>query len=334
MSRLAVLYPTTLLGKELLDGLAERPDLTTDLRLLSLDVDEVGQLADAAGTASLVAAADADEIEAADVVVVCGALAPYRRLLESRRADATLVLLSPDAGIEDGTPVVAGVNLDAVRRGEAILSPHPGAVLLAHLLHPLVPHGLAAAVATVVQPVSVYDRPGLDELFAQAGRMVAMQSQAPSKLFGGRQLAFNLYPAGGTTGGLTAQLRSALGEPAAALALSVTLLQGAVFHGFSAVVHVEMAGGSGGEGGDEPSEVELRERLAENQLIELYEPAKGKGERLGPIDVPAHDRVLVGPVARDPEASGGRGGYWIWAVMDNLTRGGAANALAILERVG
>lgn len=326
MSRLAVLHPTTLVGKELVDLLAERPDLASDLRLLSLDMDEVGALTEAAGAATLVAVADETEIEAADVLVVCGPLAPYRRLLEARRSDSTLVVLAPDAGPDDGTPVVAGVNLDDARRGEAIVSPHPAAVLVAHLLHPLLPHGLVAAAATVLQPVSVYDRPGLDELFAQAGRMVSMQSQSPSDLFGGRQLAFNLWPAPKPPPGLLHELRASLGETAADVPLTLSLLQSPVFHGFAATVHVELE--------DDPGEVELRERLAENELVELYEPEDEERDDLGPIDVAAQEKVLVGAVQRDPEAAGARQGYWVWAVMDNLTRGGALNGLAILERVG
>jgi aspartate-semialdehyde dehydrogenase len=328
VSRLTLLHPTSLLGKELLEALAARPDLTADLHLLSIDEDEVGQLTEAVGSAAFVAAATPEAVEAADVLVVCGELAPYRELLAARRPDAGAVLLSPDAVPDDGPAVVAGVNLEAARRGEVMVSPHPGAILLAHLLHPLRPHGLAAAVASLVQPVSVYDRPGLDELFEQAGRMVAMQTQAPSALFGGRQLAFNLYPAPRPPRHLLGQVRSVLGDDAGpdALPLAVSLLQGPVFHGFAAHLHVEMA--------DDVEAGELRAWLAENPLVELFEPEEGDLDQLGPIDVPAHDRVLVGPVERDPAASGGRGtGFWIWAVMDNLTRGGAANALAILEQI-
>lgn len=327
MSRLTVLHPTSLLGKELLEALAARPDLAADLKLLSLDEEEVGLLTEAVGSAAVVAAATAQEVEAADVLVVCGELAPYRELLAARRPDAGVVLLSSDAVADDGTAVVAGVNLEAARRGAVLVSPHPGAVLLAHLLHPLLPHGLRCAVATLVQPASVYDRPGLDELFAQAGRMVAMQSQSPSPLFGGRQLAFNLYPAPRPPRHLLAQVRSVLAADADTLALAASVLQGPIFHGFSAHLHVEME--------DDLEASELRWRLADNPLVELFEPQEGELDQLGPIDVPAHDRVVVGPVERDPAAagSGARTGYWIWAVMDNLTRGGAANALAILEQI-
>lgn len=327
MSRLVLLGPTTLVGKELIDALRGHP-LAADLHLASMDDEEIGQLTDAAGAAALVVRAERDEIAAADVVVACGDVAPYEELLAARRDGATVVLAGPDAGEGGaGTPVVAGVNLDAAEPGGTLVSPDAGGVLVAHLLHPLVAGGgfaggVARAVATLVRPVSVFDRPGLDELFAQAGRMVSMQSQSPSALFGHRQLAFNLYPAPRPPRRLTAQVREALG--AGGLELSVQVLQGAVFHGVSALVHVTL-----GEAADPGA---LRKHLGRDPAIELYRPDDGAVEQLGPLDVPTSDKVLVGAVHRDPDDASGTG-FWLWAVMDNLTRGGALNVLAILERV-
>lgn len=328
MSRLVLLNPTTLIGKELIDALRGHP-LAADLRLLSLDDGEVGQLTEAAGAAALVGRADAEEIAAADVLVVCGAAGPYRELLAERRPGATLVLAGPDASAADpgATPVVAGVNLDAAAAGGALVSPDAGGILLAHLLRPLLDDaaftgGVERVVATVVQPVSVYDRPGLDELFAQAQRMVAMQSQAPSELFAHRQLAFNLFPAPRPPRRLVAEVREVLG--AGGLELAVHVVQGGVFHGVSALVRVTL--GTAVEPG------ELRSRLDRHPAVELYAPGDGGVGQLGPIDVPTSDKVLAGTVERDLDDATGRG-YWLWAVMDNLTRGGALNVLGILERV-
>jgi aspartate-semialdehyde dehydrogenase len=47
---------------------------------------------------------------------------------------------------------------------------------------------------------------------------------------------------------------------------------------------------------------------------------------LGPIAAAAREEILVGSIEPAP---GLPGAYWIWAVMDNLTRGGATNALEI-----
>lgn len=317
MTRLALLSPTTLLGRELIEKLDQRPDLWQDVALLSLADDEIGALTDAAGGAAMVARAEPAAIAAADVLFVCGASATYRDLLAQRSPESTVIFLDPRADEPEAVPVVAGVNLDQALPGRVLASPHPGVALLAHLLQPLLADGVSEAVATLVQPASLYDRAGLDELFAQAGRLVALQGQEPSELFG-RQLAFNLYPARHPPAGLAARARQVLGVEEAALPLAVHLLQGSVFHGFSALLHVHL--------GREATADEVRQRLAASPLIELAPPDAEGG--FGPIDVAARDEVVVGAVERDDD-----GGTWIWAVMDNLTRGGASNAVDILAQV-
>jgi aspartate-semialdehyde dehydrogenase len=111
-----------------------------------------------------------------------------------------------------------------------------------------------------------------------------------------------------------------LGVEEGKLPLAVHLLQGSVFHGFSALLHVHLR--------RELSADEVRQRLAASPLIELAPPDAEGEQPLGPIDVAARDEVMVGAVERDPD-----GGTWIWAVMDNLTRGGASNAVAILAQL-
>jgi len=115
---------------------------------------------------------------------------------------------------------------------------------------------------------------------------------------------------------LAAQVRTLLGRD---LELSLEIVRAAVFHGFAVSLHVEL------EATPEPAE--LRATLGESPFVDLsLDP-----QELGPIDAASRDEVIVGPVRRDPRRAGV---YWIWAVMDNLTCGGAANAIAILEAVG
>lgn len=319
MTRLALLAPTTLLGKELIEKLDGRPDLWQELDLLSLDEVEIGALTDAAGAAALVRRAEPAALAGADVVFVCGAGAAFREVLAARGAETTVVFLDPAADEPDALPVVAGLNLDQALPGRLLASPHPGALLLAHLLQPLLGAGVREAVATLVQPASLYDRAGLDELFEQARRLVSLQGQEPSELFG-RQLAFNLYPARRPPARLAALARQVLGVGDGDLPLAVHVLQGGIFHGISALVHVHL--------GDDLPPDEVRRRLATNPFVELSAPGEGGEDLPGPVDVAASEAVVVGPVERDPD-----GGTWIWAVMDNLTRGGATNALAILEQL-
>jgi aspartate-semialdehyde dehydrogenase len=308
------LHPTTLLGKEVRECLKSRPELAADVRLLSSDEEEIGTLTETGGAASLIARGTAGALEGVDLAFFCGDLGESRKLLESLPPAATAVLLSPDATLAEGLPVVAGVNPEAARRGRALLSPHPAAVLLAHLLHPLRALGLERAAATVIEPTSLGGDRAMDALLEQTRHILMMRGRASGGPFGG-QLAFNILPARSQAGAVGGQLAAVLGGE---VPVAVEQLQAAVFHGMTASVWVEL------ENGREPEEV--LEALAESPWIESAE----EPDALGPIDAAAQPRVLVGEVRRDPARDGG---LWIHAVMDNLTRGGALNAVEIAAAV-
>jgi aspartate-semialdehyde dehydrogenase len=311
MSRAAVLHPAGLLGKELLEALAARPALWSDVRLLSDDPEEIGALTEAAGGAALVQPWQPGALEGVDAAFFCGPVAATRRLLPERPPGVTAIILSPDATPEDGRPVVAGVG-PAGGRGEVLLSPHPAVVLLAHLLWPLRAAGVEEAVATLVQPASMRGEPGLDEMFAQTREILAMTARSPTPVFG-HQMAFNLLPHPGPLEPLAAELRAVLGgEPQ----VSFNLVQGGIFHSVSASVYLRCA--------SDPGVKAIRRALGEHPVIELSDDPK----HLGPIEVPGSDKVVVGALRKE---TGGPGGYWLWAVMDNLTRGGALNAVEIAE---
>ena len=92
--------------------------------------------------------------------------------------------------------------------------------------------------------------------------------------------------------------------------------KGGVFHSVSASLYVRCAG--------HPSPQAVRKAARREP-----HPRSGadKPRLLGPVDAAASDKILFGTVRKD-EAGGG---FWLWAVMDNLTRGGALNAIEIAE---
>ncbi len=312
MSAVAILHPSGLLAKELRETLEARHPEWSDLRLLSTREEEIGTLTEVAGAAALVAAYEPDSLQDVPVAFLCGTMADNRPLLAGLPPETTAIVLSFDATAEDGLPIVAGVNTEEARGRHVLLSPHPGVVLLAHLLHPLRSLAPEEAVATLLQPASMRDDPGLEELFEQTRQIVAMTRRTPTPVFGA-QLSFNMLPAALSPAPLAAQLHAILGGPPVAL----QLLQGAVFHAVSASLYVRCAG--------EPGPQAFRKALAGHPYLESAD----KPRHLGPIDAAASDKVLVGNVRKD-EAGGG---FWLWAVMDNLTRGGALNAIEIAEAV-
>lgn len=309
---IAILHPSGLLGKELRETLENRPEFGFDMRLLSTRDDEIGMLTEIAGAAALVGRYEPESLRGVRVAFFCGPMEDNRPILKDLPPETTGIVLSFDATMDDGFPAVAGVNTDAARGNRVLVSPHPAVVLLAHLLHPLRGLDPEAAVATVIQPVSMRDDAGLEELFEQTRQIIAMTRRSPTPVFG-TQLSFNVLPTPLSPDPLAAQLRSVLGGPPVAL----QILQGAVFHSVSASLYVRFAG--------EPTPAAVRKALSVSPLLEVAD----KPKHLGPVDAAASDKVIYGNVRRD-EAGGG---LWLWAVMDNLTRGGALNAIEIAAEV-
>src|SRR6185436_5368414 len=312
VSGITILNPANLLGKELIETIESRATQWREIRLLSTREDEIGTLTDLGGAAGLVARYEPERLNGISTVYLCGPIAANRPLFDDLPPGATGVVLSPDATSEDGVPVVAGVNTEAAHPGTILVSPHPAVILLAHLLHPLRELHPESAVATVIQPASMYDNPGLEELFEQTRGIVAISGQRPSPIFGA-QLAFNLLPTTAAALPLAATLRSVLGGE---LPVALQVVQGGIFHSLSASLHLRFP--------EKTTAQALRKAWNGHPYLELAEHPK----RLGPIDAAANDKVLYGTIHKDD-----LGGFWIWAVMDNLTRGGALNAVEIVEAI-
>lgn len=312
MSGIAIVHPSNLLGKELVESIERRATQWREVRLLSTLEDEVGSLTYLAGAAALVTRYEPESLHGISTVYFCGPMAANRPLFQDLPPGATGVVLSPDATPEDGVPVVAGVNSEAASLGRILVSPHPAAVLLAHLLHPLRALRPESAVATVVQPVSMFDNPGLEELFETTRNILTMTGQRSSPRFG-TQLAFNLIPTTAHALPLSETLQTVLGGD---LPVSLQVVQGAVFHSLTASVYLRFA--------EAPTVKAIRKAFNDHPYLQVAEHPN----RLGPIDAAANEKVLFGTLHKDR-----LGGFWLWAVMDNLTRGGALNALEIVESI-
>jgi aspartate-semialdehyde dehydrogenase len=309
---LAIVEPGGSTAKELREQLARRDELWREVRLLSSLDEEVGTLTEVAGAAAMVSRLDSEALAGVDLAFLAGPAAAARAALELLPPASRAVLLSPDAEVEDGPLLVAGVNLPAALAARVAVSPQPGAILLAHLLHPLQQHGLRRAEATLLQPASVFPPEALDQLFTQARNLLTFQPAGDAPYWE-RQLAFNLLATAQPPGHeVAAQAEAVL---SGAVEVAVQVVQTGVFHGLSASVHLTFA--------REPSPAELREALEEASWVRWADQ-----EPLGPTDVAGSEEVLVGHLRRDPRRPSS---WWAWAVMDNLTRGGASNAIAIAE---
>ncbi|MFQ5526318.1 MAG: hypothetical protein ACE5GX_08650 [Thermoanaerobaculia bacterium] len=315
MTRLAIWNADSLLGREIKDALAGRRDLWTDLRLLS-EASEGALVTDIGGEAALIQPAKPENLKDLDLLFYCAEPNRDGEIPEVVPRELPTVLVASEPRSFSAPPIVAGVNSHpkAIQEaGGVVASAHPAIVGLAHLLHPLLGLGLEACTATVVLPSSSRGQEGIDALLDQTRSILAFQPQEENEIFH-FQLAFNLVP-DALAGDLLARQ---LGEVLEAdLELAVQSSLGGIFHGVTLSAHVRL-----GEGTTAST---LQSVL---EATPLLEPAT-RPESLGPISAAGSSSIRLAPVAVSTAADS----FWLRAVMDNLTVGGALNAIGVAEAV-
>jgi aspartate-semialdehyde dehydrogenase len=312
MARVLLLNPLSLLGSEIREAMDRRRDLWEEVKLATNDAEQVGTLTEVAGAAALVESFAPGEGAPCDLLVVCGDPLPTPEELRRLGEDTTVLFAYGSPGGAEALPIVAGVNVERIDKGRWLVSPPPPVVLLASVLAPLHDLGLQRVVASILLPASDRGQKGLDELLNQTRGLLAFEGEMPKEIWG-EQLAFNVLPAAGGGAAIARSLASVLGVE---VPVAVQLLQAGVFHGLTASLWVELSA--------ERSADEVREAIASLPFVETADEPSS----VGPVAAGTSDQILLGRVEPD---SAGAGGFWIWVVMDNLTRGGALNAIAVAE---
>jgi aspartate-semialdehyde dehydrogenase len=310
MTQLALLNSESLLGKEIKEALRTRPDLTTRVALLTTVEDEFGTVTDGVDGAAFVQELTDDSLSGCDVVVVCPGPSPAGT--DWRPSGSTLVYVDPSSDITEGTSLVSGVNLEKAQAGRVLISPHPATIALSLLLGPLRQYGLERAACWAILPASVAGQQGAEELIEQARSLLSFQGDLPNAVFG-RQVAFNVTESATDQRGVASEIASVLGEE---LPLSLQLLQAGIFHSVAVGLQVQLSRA--------PEPEDLVAELTASQLIERPDDP----EDMGPIAAAGQSAILLGRVEKSP---GIQGGISLWAVMDNLSVGGASNVLAVIE---
>jgi aspartate-semialdehyde dehydrogenase len=316
-TRLGIVNPLTLVGHEIKTILRERSFPFEKMVLLDSSGQTTGALTELGDEPALVESATSDSFEDLDLVFFCGPGESNREWLERSSEDGFAAIdLSRPSATDEGRPVVAGINLEELTETDRIvISPHPVAIPIALILHQI---GLVAearfCAATVVQPASEFEQAGVEELAAQTMSVLTVQS-VPQKIFE-RQLAFNLYPAVEHQEKIIGDQVRALTDSRLELALLVT--QGTIFHSHTFSLFVKTR--------EEVAPQAIVATLQQNPAIAFPEG----DEQFGTIDAAGRDEVLVAEVRPDPSIPGG---FWIWAVCDNLRRSSALNAVLIAEKL-
>lgn len=248
---------------------------------------------------------------------LCGKFAKAKKFLAIDLSEAY-------AGEKDVPPIVAGVNdqLLKKKRFPLISNPHPVTIILSSLFHGLIHRfGVARAVAFVLQPASVFDRPGIEELADQSAAILS-SSSIKKNLFR-EQVAFNFLSytekpgVDGFSSGerrIIAEIKRVLDDPAFPLSLSI--VQAPVFHTYSIMAYLELI--------KKATIPDLESLYGENPLFKIGET--GTSRPISSISVAGKEQIFIGQIKKE-EAFPNT--FWIWTVTDNLTRGSALNALEI-----
>jgi aspartate-semialdehyde dehydrogenase len=314
--RIGIVNPLSLVGNEIKTILRERAFPFDKVALLDSTGESAGALTDIGDEPTVVSPVSPIELEDLDLVFFCGPPGGNREWIDRYREDKFVVIdVSQPSTVEEGAIAVAGVNLDDIVGERLIVSPHPVAVPMALILHQIESvTPIELCTATVIQPASEFEQAGVEELAQQTVSVLNIQS-IPKQIFD-RQLAFSLYPAlEQNEPFIVAQLRKLI-DPDTELALLIT--QGTIFHGHTFSLFARTR--------DNLDRDSLIEALRSNPAIAFPEG----DQAFGTIDAAGRDEVLIAEVRSDPSI---KGGFWVWAVCDNLRRGSALNAVLIAEKV-
>ena len=313
--RIAIINPLTLVGSEIKTVLRERAFPFERVVLLDTTGQAAGALTEVGDEAAVVTAVSDVELSGIDLAFFCGPAAGNREWLEGEH-DYIAIDLSQPTTAEDGKLAIAGLNLDSIDSSDRkLVSPHPIAIPIALILHEIEKVAkVELCTATVLQPASEFDQAGIEELAKQTMSVLGVQP-VPHEIFD-RQLAFNLYPAAEHREPFIVSQIRAVTDVRAQIALFVT--QGTTFHSHTFSLFVKVGGNA--------DQSAIEHALKQNPAIAFPEG----DQEFGTIDSAGKDEVLVAEVRADAAVPGG---FWIWAVCDNLRRGSALNAVLVAEKV-
>lgn len=315
--RLGIVNPLTLVGAEIQSILRERAFPYAKIALLDATGLAAGALTEVDAEPAVVAPVAQEGLDDLDLVFFCGPAAPNQEWIARHREDRFIAVdVSQPTSVEDGKLAVAGVNLEDVAGDDDVLiSPHPVAIPIALILHQI---GTASPIeictATVIQPASELGQEGVEELAHQTISVLNVQSV--TKTVFDRQLAFNLYPAAEHHEELVVTQVRSLTDARAQLALLIT--QGTIFHGHTFSLFIKTR--------EELDSARITDVLRANSALAFPEG----DQQFGTVDAAGKDEVLIAEVRPDPNI---RGGFWVWAVCDNLRRSSALNAVLVAEKV-
>jgi aspartate-semialdehyde dehydrogenase len=256
-----------------------------------------------------------------DALLIGGDDSDLLNRVASEAADAgVLTLVEGALGL--GGPVVTSERCEEIRSSASRLGivPRVESYLVGRTLRAIgESHPIERAVATVLLPAQTLGDPGAEELHQQIVHILNFKAP-PTDVFH-EQLAFNVRLVGALETGLS--LADSVAWEASRLAgvegaVTVSLVQVPVFHGYSAALWVE-----------------TKDRVDARAIRALFREAPFEGARAGrggkapsPVSAAGSESIHIGPIRA--AVSSGPPGFWLWAVADTTAYDPASAALHIV----
>jgi aspartate-semialdehyde dehydrogenase len=338
--RIVLAGATSLAGKELAEALGQSRLAAAELRLLDEEI-VAGQLAAAAGEATVIQSVMEDSFEGAALVIFAGSGVFSRENADRALASgATVIDLSgalfdrPQAqawipALDALLPppgVMEEVPRGARSRPKLYISPSAASIVACALGAAFAQWPLARIAVFFLRPVSERGAEAVEELESQTVKLLSFQP-LPRTVFDA-QVAFNLLDRYGRA---SAEQLADVREAVAALVRSylagraplpaVQLIQAPVFYGYTFSAFVDIDG---------LSDVATDLPALESHLCCAGFQMRG-GDEAVPSNVEAagETQPLLAKLERDPNHPTG---LWLWGAVDNI-RLATANAVAIAEKV-
>jgi aspartate-semialdehyde dehydrogenase len=326
--RVALIGTDSLRGKEIKNVLNQKKFPLKDIDFFDPDVDEeYSKLTEFRGEPKVIHHLDKESLSGSDLVFLAAdkkVNQEFGALANKQKFQA--IDLSETFNAKKEIPVVvAGVNDEIIlkKRPGLIANPHPVTVVLSHLFHVVLNEfGLIKAVSFILQPVSAYEESGIEELADQS--YAFLSSSSLSKNVFKEQIAFNFlsHAEKADKNGfssiekqITSEIKRVL-HPSSFL-LSLSLIQAPVFHTYSLMSFLELK---------RKTDIQsLKSLFRKHSFFKLP-----RTELSGPVSVAGEEKICIGQIKKEQSFPNN---FWIWTVVDNLTRGSALNAFEIAEKI-
>lgn len=311
----AIVDPTTLLGRDVRSILEERAFPASHVELFQSQQADEGLLTEDDGEAAFVAPLTPESLADSRIAFFCGRATDTSRFLAQRRGDACLAI--DLSGLRTGGPFVVpsdDESVPALPAGNLFLTYDPTALVVADALERVDSVSpLAAATVVVDRPVSELGRAALDELFQQAISLASFRT-APKDVLG-TQAAFNFYypdDSDAVEERMREDLRNLLGRE---IPLTLFSARAGVFHGHHIRIEARFDG-------DAPPRAAVAKALFTNSAFSDVDPE----DLSGPVESAGRDETLVLRVASSGHTAK------IALAADHLRRAGALLGVRLAEQ--